>query len=65
MLVQTHDVPAPGFKLTRGQTPLTGEAKLRVQFRCGFIDRKHEYSAGQLRWDDTGDDWDVVAVQRA
>jgi len=58
------DIPAPGFALTRGRTPRTGEAKLRVQFRNGFVDRKHEYSAAQLRWDDTGDGWDVVAVQR-
>ena len=59
------DVPAPGFRLTKGRTPRTGEAPLRVQFRNGYIDDKHAYTAKQLRWTDTGDSWDVVAVKRA
>lgn len=59
-----HDVPAPGFKLTNGRKPRTGAAKLRVQFRCGYVCR-FEYEAGHLRWTDTGDSFDIVAVRRA
>lgn len=55
---------APGFTPTQGRTPRTGEAKLIVQFRCGYV-CKWTYTAKQLRWTDTGDDWDVVAVRRA
>ena len=65
MLVQRHDVPAPGFTLTHGRTPRLKSEKLRVQFRNGYVDRKHTYEVEQLRWGDTGDDWDVAAVARA
>lgn len=65
MLPQKHDIPAPGFALTRGRKPRTNGAKLRVQFRNGYVDEKHEYVAEQLRWDDSGHPWDVVAVRRA
>lgn len=60
-----HDIPAPGFTLTKGRTPRTGEKPLRVQFRNGYVDTKHTYTAKQLRWNDTGHGWDVVAVRRA
>lgn len=55
---------ADGFTPTQGRKPRTGERKLRVQFRCGYVDDRHEYTAAQLRWTDTGDSWDVVAVKR-
>lgn len=60
-----HAVPAPGFSLTEGRTPKTGGTKLRVQFRNGMVDDKHEYTTDQLRWADTGDSFDIVAVKRA
>jgi len=50
---------------TNGRTPKTGEAKLFVRFRCGYEDLKNEYKASQIRWTNTGDDWDAVAVKRA
>lgn len=58
------DVPAEGFKLTNGRKPRTGSTKLRVQFACGYV-CQWEYEASQLRWTDTGCDWDVAAVRRA
>lgn len=48
---------------TNGRKPRTGDKLLRVQFRNGQESR-HEYTAGQLRWTETGGDWDVVAVAR-
>lgn len=39
--------------------------KFVVQFRNGFIDHKHEYTADQLRWTDEGKAFDVVACRRA
>lgn len=36
-----------------------------VKFRCGYVDDKHTYSAKQLRWTDTGDSFDIVAVRKA
>lgn len=57
------EIPAPGYSLTKGRKPRTGSDKLRVQYRNGMID-KHEYTAEQLRWTDTGDSFDVVAVRR-
>lgn len=36
-----------------------------VQFRNGFVDQKHSYTAAQLRWTHEGHDWDVVAVKEA
>lgn len=49
---------------TNGRTPRTGERPLRVQYRNGVIP-KHEYTARQMRWNDTGDGWDIVGVERA
>jgi hypothetical protein len=49
---------------TNGRKPRTGEMLLRVQFRNGQESR-HEYTAAQLRWSDTGDDWDVIAVEKS
>lgn len=46
---------------TNGKPP-AGNGPFTVQFRCGHIDRKHTYTADQLRWTDTGHAWDVVAV---
>lgn len=59
-----HEIPAPGFSLTKGRKPRTGGDKLRAQFRNGHVDERHEYTAEQLRWTDTGHAFDVVAVQR-
>jgi hypothetical protein len=58
------EIPAPGYSLTKGRKPKTGEAKLMVQYRCGYVD-KWPYTSAQLRWDDTGHAWDVVAVRKA
>lgn len=55
---------APGFVLTKGRKPRTGEARLEVQFRGGYVDRKHTYKSSDLRWDDTGHPFDVIAVRR-
>lgn len=59
-----HEVPAPGFTLTHGRKPKTGEARLKVQFANGYIDDRNEYTAGQLRWTIEGHGWDVAAVKR-
>jgi hypothetical protein len=48
---------------TKGRKPRTGDKLLRVQFRNGQVSR-HEYTAAQLRWTETGDGWDVVGVRR-
>jgi hypothetical protein len=48
---------------TQGRKPRT-EAPLRVKFRCGLVSR-FTYSASQMRWSDTGSDWDIVACERA
>lgn len=58
-----HEIPAPGFSLTKGRKPRTGGDKLRVQFRNGYV-CKWEYTAEQMRWSDTGDSFDIVAVKR-
>lgn len=52
------------MKPTLGRKPRTGEKKLRVQFRNGRTSL-HTYTAGQLRWDERGCDWDVIAVEVA
>lgn len=61
----TTETPAPGFTLTKGRKPRTKDMKFVVQFRNGFIDHKHEYTADQLRWTDEGKAFDVVACRRA
>lgn len=57
-----HEIAA-GFTPTKGRKPRTGEARLEVQWRNGMIDR-WTYTASQLRWDDTGHDFDVLAVRK-
>ncbi len=64
-MASQHDIPAPGFTLTKGRTPRTGEKPLRVQFANSYVDEKWTYRAAQLRWDHTGSDWDIIAVKRA
>ena len=49
---------------TQFRRPRTGDKPLRVQFRNGQLS-KREYTAAQLRWTDTGHDFDIVAVERA
>lgn len=56
---------AEGFHATHGREPRTGETKLQVQFRCGYVDDRNTYTAKQLRWTDTGDSYDIIAVRRA
>lgn len=51
------------MKQTNGRKPRTGQQKLTVQFRNGYIDFKHDYTADKLRWTDTGSEWDIVAVE--
>lgn len=47
---------------TNFRRPRTGEKMLRVEFRNGWLS-KHEYTADQLRWSDTGCAWDIVGVE--
>ena len=54
-----------GFTPTKGRMPRTGETRLIVQFRNGYVDDRNTYTAKQLRWTDTGNDWDVVGVRKA
>jgi hypothetical protein len=49
---------------TNGRKPRTGDKLLRVQFRNERVSI-HTYTAAQLRWTNSGDDWDVIAVERA
>ena len=49
---------------TKWKQPRTGERPLRVQFRNGLVSR-WTYTAQQLRWSDSGSDWDVIGVERA
>jgi hypothetical protein len=49
-------------KPTNFRKPRTGEHKLRVQYRCGWIS-KWDYTADKLRWTDTNHDFDIVAVE--
>jgi hypothetical protein len=35
-----------------------------VRFRNG-VESRHSYVAAQLRWNDSGSDWDVIEVARA
>lgn len=51
------------WKPTEGRKPRTGEAKLQVRFRNGWVS-KWTFTAKQLRWTHTGDDFDVVEVRR-
>lgn len=49
------------MKPTNFRKPRTNRL-LRVQFRNGHVSRI-EYTADQLRWTDTGSDWDIVGVE--
>ena len=63
-MIPAEPIPAPGFRMVSGkQSPPDNGTKYEVQFRNGYVDRKHTYSAGQLRWKHDGSDWDVVAVR--
>lgn len=57
------DIPAPGFTLTKGRKPKTGERPLRIQLKSGFVDMRNTYTADQLRWSDTGSGSDIAAVR--
>jgi hypothetical protein len=60
----SHPIPAPGFKLVSGKGgPRKKDAKYMVQFRNGWIDEGHEYTAAQMVWVHEGRDWDIVAVK--
>ena len=48
---------------TNGLRPKTGDAPLRVQFRSG-IERTYDAAARRLRFTDTGQAFDIVAVER-
>ena len=48
---------------TFGRKPKTGDKPLFVRFRNG-MESRFSYVAKQLRWTDTGDDWDIVGVRR-
>ena len=50
------------MKPTNGRKPKTRDKKLRVQFRNG-VESTRPYTAEQLRWTVTGDDWDIVGVE--
>ena len=64
-MLPSDPIPAKGFTLTQGRKPRTGDTMLKIQLRSGFIDDQHEYTAAQLRWDDTGSDADIIAVRKA
>lgn len=49
------------MKPTNFKKPKT-EKELRVKYRNGQIDDKPR-TARQMRWDDTGSDWDIVEVE--
>lgn len=48
------------MKPTNFKEPKT-EKELRVKYRNGQIDDRPR-TASQMRWDDTGSDWDIVEV---
>jgi hypothetical protein len=50
------------LKPTNFKKPRTGDRPLRVQFRNNMV---RVYTAGQLRWTDSGSDFDVVFVEFA
>ena len=49
---------------THGRKPRTGEKLLHIRFRNG-LESRHTYTAAQIRWNDSGCEWDAVAVARA
>ena len=57
-------IPAPGFRMVSGKrSPPDDGREYQVQFRNGFVDDKHKYTARQLKWKHEGHDFDVVAVK--
>lgn len=66
MSLPVSPIPAPGFKIVSGkQGPPDNGGKYQVQFRTGYVDDKHEYTAGQMIWKHDGSSWDVIAVRKA
>lgn len=64
LMLPADPIPAAGFKVISGKrSPPDDGRKYQVQFRNGYVDRKHEYTAGQLVWKHDGGCWDVVAVK--
>jgi hypothetical protein len=49
---------------TQGKRPRTGDKPLHIKFRNG-LESKVTYTAGQLRFTQVGDPWDVTHVARA
>lgn len=47
------------------RSPPDDGREYQVQFRNGFVDDKHKYTARQLKWKHEGHDFDVVAVMAA
>lgn len=67
MSLPTDPIPAPGFQTISGKRkPPANDQRYEVQFRNGYVDRKHSYTAAQIRWlhKDPPDDFDVVAVRK-
>jgi hypothetical protein len=63
-MLPLDEIPAPGFRLVSGKhRPLNQGQKYQVQFANGYVDRKHEYTASQLKWIHAGHLWDVIAVK--
>ena len=60
-----REIPALGFQIVSGKRNPPKDEKWYVQFRGGYVDEKHSYSAEQLRWKHNGSEWDVVAVKKA
>lgn len=52
----------PGFTPTKWREPKTGDKKLIVMFRNGWISR-FAHTAKQWRWTDEGSDGDIVGVK--
>lgn len=64
MSLPTEPIPAPGFKTISGKRkPPANDQRYEIQFRNGYVDRKHSYTAEQLVWLHDGGPFDVVAVR--
>jgi len=50
------------MKATNGKRPRSGERELRVKYRNGMVDDRPR-TARQMRWDNSGSDWDIVEVE--
>lgn len=67
MTLPASKIPAPGFVRISGERPPPDKtAKWIVQFRNGWIDAQHTYTADQIRWKhhEPPCAWDVVAVRK-